>query len=134
MNSTDVLLSTSCHTPGFGVSGAGEPLLTPTDTARTPAAANSGTMPRVMPGTSRSDTTDGTSTPSSDASSLAIASWLIAVMEFKQFSNSVLNGEAWNTTSPVCKPTSTPTPTPTHPRPRPHTHAHAHTPKSTPTC
>jgi hypothetical protein len=102
MNNTDVLVSLSCQTPGFTVSGAGDPLLTPTDRARTPAACSTGIMARVMPGTSRREATVGTRTPSSWASSLATRKCVEAVMPFTAFSNSgrpeaqgATNGKGW---------------------------------------
>ena len=93
-------LAGSLQTPGLGMSGAGEPPLTPIEMAVMLLRTRCGTRLRVVPGTSRSETVCGRATPFSSARSRASWNWTSIISALSAFSYSVLKAAACHVMSP----------------------------------
>jgi hypothetical protein len=95
MYSTLVLVAGSAQMPGLGMSAFGAASFTPIEMALMLFRTRPGTSARVVPGTSRSESTVGRGTPSSSARSRASLKEKSITSELMACSYSMLKAPAW---------------------------------------
>ena len=100
--SVEAFLAGSSHTPGFAfICAFGAQGLTPTLSAVMLLRASVGSSARVVPGTSRRDSTEGRGTPSSSARLRAREKLKSITSEVSACSYSMLKAPAWKYMSPA---------------------------------